>query len=189
MPECADLDVLEARGVDRGTEPPATADIIWSGGEGGLSVTAGGRDPELFEPLRAHLGTSTSSTAGYVRWSVIIGLNRLLLVEHTLPVTVGQTIVVDNLLDNVVFTGGGDTPTWWDDRWMWVEGGATDARAVLTDAFDTELSSTAVTGTLEVREVDPVVLRAGLAFTTERGQEVYWGDIEFAATRGVTFCR
>ncbi len=188
--ECVDLDVLEIRGVARDGAPPDDTAIVWGGGEGGLSVSADTRDLEVFEPLRAHLGAAATSTAGIVRWSVLIGLDRILLVEHALPVSEDQTIFIDEILEDVEFTGGGTTQTWWDDRWLWTEGSTTaPPRAMLTEAFDTELSATAVTGRIDVREVDPVVFRVGLEFTTRRGTEAYWGDLEFRSNRGVTFCR
>ncbi len=183
------LDVLVAEGMSRDTPPPTTADIVWSGGEGGLSVRADSRDPELFEPLRTHLGTGTSTTPGMVRWTLLIRLDRIVFIEHALPLEAGQTIPIQTLAEDIVFTGGGSTPTWWDDAWQWTEGSTTAARAHLAEAFDTELTTTSVSGTIEVRRVAPVELRVGLEFTTRRGLEVYWADVEFDSQRDQNFCR
>ena len=190
QPECANLDVLEAVGFDRSDEAPQDARLVWRGGQGGVSILSGNRDPEVFEPLRDHFGSSTSTVAGRVRWSVLINLDRILLVEHALPLEEGQVIEFDSLLEDVVFTGGGSTPTWWDDQWTWTEGSTTAApRAMFTEAFATELSSSEVSGAIEVVQLAPVVLRVGLLFELTRGSEAYWGDVEFESQRDQSFCR
>lgn len=189
-PECERLDSVFAEGFSRPESPPDDVDLIWAGGEGGLSVRSDQRDFELFEPLLDHVFAGTSTVPGMVRWSLVIGLERLLVVEHRVPLEVGERIPVNTLLDDLTFTGGRGTPTWWDSDWGWTEGSTTTARAILTDAFDTELTATAVEGELEIRQTDPLELRAGLSFDRANGAtEAYWGEIEFGAAFDFEPCR
>jgi len=191
QPDCETIDSLFAEGFQRPDAPPENADAVWFGGDGGISIASDRRDPEVFEPLSEHLHAGTSTTPGRVRWSVILGLDRVLVVEHAMPLAAGDRIEIDTLLDDLVFTGGRGTRTWWDADWAWTAGSTTSAspRAVLTRAFESSLSTTSVEGSLEVRQTDPFEVRVGLSFQNLQGAtETYWGDIEFDAAFGFEPC-
>lgn len=189
QPDCDPLDALFADGFARPDPPPDDVDLVWSGGEGGLSVRSDVTDREVFEPLFQHLIGGTSTTPGMARWSLTLGLDRVLVVEHRLPVARDDVIPVEILLEDLVFTGGRGTSTWWDLGWGWTEGSTTAARAVFTEAFERTLTSTAVSGQIEVRQVEPVELRVGLTFSRNDGAtELYWNDVFFDVERGFDPC-
>jgi len=189
QPDCDRIDTLFAQGLGRPDLPPDAVDRVWRGGSGGLSVLAGDPDPEL-DPLLDHLFTSTATATGMVRWSLVLGLDRVLVVEHPVPLELGETLEVGAVLDDLTFTGGDGSRTFWDDAWRWTAGGTTSARAVLPRAFETEIRAVAVEGSLQVRQVAPVDLRVGLTFTDAEGaREAYWGDVVFDADFGFDPCR
>jgi len=191
QPDCDALDLLFADGIERPEPAPDAADTFWLGGNGGISARSDNEDLAIFEPLYAHLVTGTSSTAGRVRWAIVLGRDRVLVVEHALPLERDRTIDVDTLVDDLEFTGGGRTPTWWNTDWRWTEGSTVaPPRAVFTAAFERTLTAEAVEGTIEVRQVQPVELRLGLLFRrTDGGTEAYWGGVEFDGERGFDPCR
>jgi hypothetical protein len=189
QPECEPIDALFAQGFGRPELPPDDAELVWRGGNGGLSVRSNLADAE-FDPLLGHLFASTSTAVGTVRWSLVLGLDRVLVVEHEAPLTLGATIAVDTVLADLAFTGGQGSRTFWDDAWRWTAGSTTAARAVLTDAFATQLTAISARGALEVRQVAPVELRVGLSFTDAEGAtEVYWSDVAFDADFGIDPCQ
>ena len=188
-PDCDRLDGLFAAGIGRPESAPPGVAIAWRGGEGGVSVRSDVPDPEVFDPLLDHLFSGTSTTPGMVRWALVIGVDRVLAVEHPAPLELGARFSVDTLLDDLEFTGGRDSQTWWDTDWRWTAGSTTAARAVLTEAFESVLTTTSVRGEIEVRQTAPVDLRVGLEFENLRGAtEAYWSDVEFDAAFGFEPC-
>lgn len=155
-----------------------------------MSVRSDTPDPEVFDPLLGYLYSGTSTTPGMLRWALTIGIERVLVVEHPAPLELGARFRVETLLDDVEFTGGRASQTWWDTDWRWTEGSTTAARAVLTEAFESVLTTTSVRGEIEVRQTAPVDLRVGLEFENLGGAtEAYWSDVEFDASFGFEPCQ
>ncbi|NJK89081.1 MAG: hypothetical protein HC923_06540 [Myxococcales bacterium] len=60
---------------------------------------------------------------------------------------------------------------------------------MLTESFETVLTSTSVTGTLRVRETEPLTLRLDVRFVDLEGQtSAVWSDVSFRLRRNLEEC-
>ncbi|MEM1024591.1 MAG: hypothetical protein AAGD10_06545 [Myxococcota bacterium] len=188
--ECDRFDVVRADAVGRPDPLGEDVDLLVGVGSGGLVVDSSARDLSLFEPVRGHVISGTPEEPGMFRWSLIARRELVLVVEHRLPLERNDILSVDSVLDDLVFTGGRGTTTWWDAGWQWTEGSTLAAnRAVLTEAFERALSTRSVSGTIEVRETAPMSLRVGLRFENGDGStSAFWSDVRFDAENDVEAC-
>ncbi len=189
-PDCERFDVITATARPRPESAPGVERVVTSS-NGGLTVRSSELDENLFEPLRDHFFTGTSSVVGMVRWTMVTfgPQTDLLYFEHRLPLATGDVVEFSTLVEDIEFTGGRDSRTWWEASWRWTEGSTTAARAMLTDGFSDTLSSRSVEGSFEVQDTSPLEIRVGLTFTdTEDVRTSFWSEVRFEDGRGIEAC-
>lgn len=165
-PTCERYDVLRID-LTRGTGQGPSADLVYSEGAGGLKVQVGTAEPS-FSPLEAALIGSATST-GTARLSANFGSDQLLVLELPFPRRPGDTLRVDTLLDDVRFTGGYEGYGWWDSKWSWRDSPG-PSKATLLALFEETPGATAVSGTVTVAGITPLILELDLLVSDRRAR-------------------